>query len=558
VRLARGRLTGDKRGLTMALVAVVAVLLVTFGVAAALREPRQPVPSFAEQACSLPPELLERTQRGYFEPRSGQISLLPKTPAYMASGAGGWSHSGPWPYLQDVPLVFYGPGVIDSGVTVDRPVTSADIAPTLAGLMKGRLGAADGEALEEVVGSSGETATRKVPKLILTIVWDGGGWNTLDLWNDSWPNLKEMMDEGVNFTNATVGSSPSVTPAVHTTIGTGVFPDTHGITGVPVRDENGEVVDAFLKGESSRFIQVPALAERWDELNDNQAKIGMVGYEPWHLGMIGQGAERAGGDRDDAAWLDTETNDWITNEDHYRLPPSLPAAEGLDALVEELDAADGLVDDSWREDVPLDDPGRAEETPAFIGYHTNAMLEMIAAEGYGQDGITDLLFTNYKQIDRIGHYYNMNSDYVNDALVRTDEELGKIFTELDNVVGRGEWVVALTADHGQQPDAADVDGYGINPREIEDDIRDQFGEVVRAVWPTEVFLLDDALEREDVTVERVANFLGGYTVGDNNDSDVGDLVGGTGRFEADERLFAMAIPAALLDEDACGDEASRP
>ncbi|MGH2700227.1 MAG: alkaline phosphatase family protein [Actinomycetota bacterium] len=558
MRLAKGRLTGDKRGLTVALVALVAVLLVTFGVAAALREPRRPVPSFAEQACSLPDELLERTERGYFEPRSGQISLLPKTPAYMASGAGGWSHSGPWPYLQDVPLVFYGPGVIDSGVTVDRPVTSADIAPTLAGLMKGRLGAADGEALEEVVGSSGETATRKVPKLILTIVWDGGGWNTLDLWNDSWPNLRAMMDGGVNFTHATVGSSPSVTPAVHTTIGTGVFPDTHGITGVPVRDENGEVVDAFLKGESSRFIQVPALAERWDELNGNEAKIGMVGYEPWHLGMIGQGAERVGGDRDDAAWLDTETNDWITNEDHYRLPPSLLAAEGLDALVEELDAADGLVDDSWREDVSLDDPGRAEETPAFIGYHTNAMLEMIAAEGYGRDGITDLLFTNYKQIDRIGHYYNMNSDYVNDALVRTDEELGKIFTELDRVVGRGEWVVALTADHGQQPDAADVDGYGVNPREIEDDIRDQFGDVVRAVWPTEVFLLDDALEREDVTVERVANFLGGYTVGDNNDSDVGDLVGGTGRFEADERLFAMAIPAALLDEGACDDEASRP
>ncbi|MGH2702054.1 MAG: alkaline phosphatase family protein, partial [Actinomycetota bacterium] len=290
----------------------------------------------------------------------------------------------------------------------------------------------------------------------------------------------------------------------------------------------------------------------------NEAKIGMIGYEPWHLGMIGQGAERAGGDRDDAVWLDTETNEWITNEDHYRLPPSLPAAEGLDALVEELDATDGLLDDSWRDDVPLDDPGRAEETPAFIGYHTKAMLEMIDDEGYGQDGITDLLFTNYKQIDRIGHYYNMDSEYVNDALVRTDEELGEIFTELDRIIGEGEWVVALTADHGQQPDAPDVDGYGINPREIEDDIRDSFGDVVRAVWPTEVFLLDDALVREDVTVERIANFLGGYTVGDNNDSDVGDLMAGTGRFDADDRLFDLAIPATMLDEFRCGGEASRP
>jgi arylsulfatase A-like enzyme len=550
------RLTEDKRVLTVVLLALIVVLLIVFGVAAALREPRAPVPSFAEQACSLPPELLERTRRGYFAPRSGQISLLPKTPAYMASGAGGWSHSGPWPYLQDVPLVFYGPGIIDSGVTVDRPVTAADIAPTLAGLMRGRLGTSDGEALEEVVGSAGETATRKVPKLIMTIVWDGGGWNTLDLWNDSWPNLRRMMDEGVNFTNATVGSSPSVTPAVHTTIGTGVFPDTHGITGVPVRDENGEVVDAFLKGESSRFIQVPALAERWDELNDNEAKIGMVGYEPWHLGMIGQGAERTGGDLDDAAWLDTETNDWMTNDEYYRLPESLPAAAGLDALVGELDAADGLLDDSWGDDVPLDDPGRAEETPAFVTYHTEAMLDMIADEGYGEDEITDLLFTNYKQIDRVGHYYNMESDYVNDVLVRTDEELERIFIELDRIVGKGEWVVDLTADHGQQRDASDVDGYGISPREIENDIRDEFGDVVRAVWPTEVFLLDDALEREDVTVERIANFLGGYTVGDNNEG-VGEILTDTGRFGSGDRLFEMALPAAMLPELHCG-EANRP
>lgn len=546
-------LTADKRALTWILIVLVLLLLAVFGFAAATRAPREPVPSFEEQACALSPELLLRTQRGYFEPRSGQISLLPRTPAYMASGGGGWSHSGPWPYLQDVPLVFYGPGIIEGGSSVDRPVTAADIAPTFARLLKSRSGESAGEPLAEVI----DAFHAKRPKLILTIVWDGGGWNTLDLWDDSWPNLKQMMAEGIDFSNATVGSSPSVTPAVHTTIGTGVFPATHGITGVPVRDENGEVVDAFLNGESSRFIQVPALAELWDERNGNRAKIGMVGYEPWHLGMIGQGAERTGGDKDDAVWLDTETNEWITNPDHYSFPASVGATEGLDDLVAELDAADGQVDGIWRNDVPLDDPSRTEETPAFIGYHTRAMLEMIEAEGYGTDDITDLLFTNYKQIDRVGHYFNMDSDYVNDVLVRTDEELGVIIDELDRIVGAGEWVIALTADHGQQRDASDINGYGINAREVEDDIRDEFGDVVRAVWPTEVFLLEDAMTREDVTVELIANFLGGYTVGDNNDG-LGGILADTGRFEPGDRLFDLAIPAAMLGELRCGGRASRP
>jgi arylsulfatase A-like enzyme len=538
----------DKRTLTIALIVLVLLLVAVFGWAAVTRTPREVVPSFEQQACALDPELLLRTQRGYFEPRSGQIALLPRTPAYMASGGGGWSHSGPWPYLQDVPLVFYGPGVID-GVTSDRPVTTADIAPTIAGLLKGRLGESDGQALSEVIGSEAESVERTAPKLILTIVWDGGGWNTLDLWDESWPNLQRMIDEGVSFTEATVGSNPSVTPAVHSTLGTGVFPATHGITGVPVRDEQGEVVDSFLNGESSRFLQVPTLAELWDEQNDNRAEIGMFGYEPWHLGMIGQGAERSGGDKDDALWLDPDTNEWITNEEHYTLPTSVPATEGLAEHIEELDSADGEADDTWRDDVPLDDPGRMEETPAFVGHHVDAMLEMIEAEGYGRDGITDLLFTNFKQIDRVGHYFNMDSEYVNDVLVRTDEELGRIPDELDRIVGPGEWVIAVTADHGQQPDAEDIDAYGINPRAVEAAITEEFGDVVRAVWPTEVFLLEDAMEEEGVTVEEIARFLGGHTLADNQRFSEGDSF--SGRFEPQNRLFDLAVPAGMLPEFDC-------
>ena len=36
----------------------------------------------------------------------------------------------------------------------------------------------------------------------------------------------------------------------------------------------------FLEGESGRFLRTTTLAERWDELRDNAAEIGMFGYEP--------------------------------------------------------------------------------------------------------------------------------------------------------------------------------------------------------------------------------------------------------------------------------------
>lgn len=511
---------------------------------------RAPVPSFRAQACALPPSWVERIQRGYYGPRSGQIAVLPRTPIYFASGGSGWSHSGPWPYLQRVPLVFYGPGVIERRGEVARPVEMADVAPTLARLLRGSIQSADGRPLTEVASLDARALGRAPPRVIVTVVWDGGGWNTLEQWPGAWPVLRRLMERGVSYTNATVGSSPSVTPSVHTTLGTGVYPRSSGITGIPLRDEDGEVVDAFERGASSRWLRVPALAELWDEQHDNRAEIGMLGYEPWHLGMIGKGAERPGGDRDEAVWLDVRTNEWITNPDHYRLPDAVVGTGGLEADLTKLDAADGRADGAWGEHEDFEEPDRVEESPAFVAYHGRALLNMMEAGGYGGDRVTDLLFTNFKQIDRLGHYFNMASDEVRQAVVATDQVLGQLVAWLDRQVGRGRYVVVVTADHGQQPDEAATDSYGIDPNELEDDLDSAFGPITQAAWPTEVFLDDDAMSARGVSVEDVARWLGAYELRDNTSRpDV--MVGGAGRFPAGQRLFSLAIPSRLLLDLEC-------
>jgi arylsulfatase A-like enzyme len=522
----------------LAAIATVAAVVVLY------RRPTEAVPSFRAQACAIPKAYLDRTRNGLFPGRSGQIQILPKQPAYFSSGAGGWSHSGPWPYLQRVPLVFYGPGVVAGRGDVERPVTLADLAPTVARLMGTELESRGGRALPEV----GHAARGGRPKLIVTIVWDGGGWNTLNQWPEVWPNLARLMERGVSYANATVGSNPSVTPSVHTTIGTGAFPSTHGITDIPVIDGDGNVVDAFLGGESSRFIEAPALAEVWDERNDNRALVGMVGYEPWHLGMIGQGAERPGGDKDDAVWLDIETNEWITNPAHYRLPPSVTSTTGLHKDVAALDAADGEVDGAWGEHDILDDVDRLEEVPAFIAYHGRVMRNLISGEGYGRDDVTDLLFTNFKQIDRVGHYFNMASEEVRQSIVESDRQLGELVAFLDETVK--DYVVVVTADHGQQPDAAAVDGYGINPKILAADLQAEFGPIVRTIRPTQAFLLEDEMDERGVSLERVATWLADYRLEDNTD-DPRVLVAGAGSFDRSDRLFDMVVPSNFLSEVAC-------
>lgn len=531
--------------LRRALVAIVTTLCVaTIALFAVESRSTGSLRSFDAQLCSLPEEWLDLIQRGYHEGRSGQISFLPATPIYFAGGGSGWSHSGPWPYLQQVPLVFYGPEVIDPLGTIDTPGhTMADVAPTIASLLRGSLTSTDGRPLDEVAQLA-KTVRRPQPRLILTMVWDGGGWNTLRAHPDAWPNLKEMMDNGITYT-ADVGSSPSVTPAIHTTLGTGVFPAAHGITGVPILDEGGRAVDPYLDGRSGRFLEVPTVAERWDEQTGNDALVGMVGHVPWHLGMIGVGAERPGGDKDNAAWLDLETNRWITNGAHYALPPSFGDQEDLADRIAALDEGDG----TWME-VPLDDPARFEELPAFAGHHTEELLGLMDSEGYGRDDVSDLMFTNYKQIDLLGHYFNMASPQVEVAIEATDDALGAILDYLDKTVGRGAYVVVMTADHGLQPAAEAVDAFGIDSNEMMRDIRKRFGAVVQDIAPTEVFLDEGALDSRGYTVEDVARFVGDYRLGDNATS-LGAQVFGAGSFDPYDRLMAMAVPSRLLPEVSC-------
>lgn len=500
-------------------------------------------PSFEAQLCGMPREWLELTQRGFNETRSGQITLLPRTPMYMTTGSGGWTHSGPWDYLQHVPIVFYGPGRIPEGIDVDRRVTTADIVPTFARMLGVSFGS-EGTVMGEVLGERSE-----VPKVIVTVVWDGGGWNGLETFPRAWPNLRDVMDHGVTFTNAYVGSSPSVTPAVHTTLGTGAFPATHGVTGVPVRDDNGVVMDSFDNGKSARFIATDTFAEVWDESRRNRALVGMIGYEPWHLGMIGKGAESPGGDTDDAVWVNRGSNRWVTNRGHYSIPSGFLDQDDLPGRLQELDIADGADDERWGR-VPLDVKSRIEETPAFVDHHGRQLTDLIGEGGYGRDGITDLLFTNFKQIDRVAHYFNMTAPEVRDVMVATDAQLETLIEDLETDVGHGDYVVVVTADHGMQPDDGALDTFAIDPNEIERDITARFGPVVRAVWPTEVFLLDDQMEARGITVEDVATYLSSYRLRDNS-GDIVKKVLGSGEVGPNTRLFELAAPASLLDRVTC-------
>jgi arylsulfatase A-like enzyme len=66
----------------------------------------------------------------------------------------------------------------------------------------------------------------------------------------------------------------------------------------------------------------------------------------------------------------------------------------------------------------------------------------------GQGGEVDFLDVSFSSLDVVGHAYGPMSHEVQDVLARLDRVIGDLLVTLDRRVGRGNYVVALSADHG--------------------------------------------------------------------------------------------------------------
>ena len=69
----------------------------------------------------------------------------------------------------------------------------------------------------------------------------------------------------------------------------------------------------------------------------------------------------------------------------------------------------------------------------------------------GQRGSIDVLGISFSALDLVGHQYGPDSAEVQDILLQLDGTIGKLFDHLDKTVGRGNYVVAFSADHGVAP-----------------------------------------------------------------------------------------------------------
>jgi len=500
--------------------------------------------SLSRIACSLPHEWLLRAWRGYRPDRSGDIQVLPKEGNLFDAGL---PHVGPWDYTQRVPMFWYGPG-------------SADIAPTQAELLGYPFHALDGAPMREALVPAGRRP--EPPRLIVTVVWDAGGRDVLDAWPRSWPYLSSLVPRGAWYEDATVGSSPTQTAQIHATIGTGAFPDHHGLTAHRMR-VGGDMTTPWAAGPA--YLLEPTLADIYDRAMGDRPVVGAVATLTIHLGMLGHGSLFGGGDRDvvalheeeGAATLGAEGVGWNLPEavrPYFRFPAYVNDVPGFGRDVRTLDARDGEVDGRWRGN-DIAELNAGFDTPARIPYQTRVLEEVIRREGFGRDGVPDLLFVNYKVIDYVSHAWSMNSPEMRDTVAVQDAALRTLVRFLDRQVGEGRWALLLTADHGSTPPTRVSGGLVISSSAVEAGLERAFGDgdgvqVVEHLADTQIYLNTAELEANGHTLAEVSRWLLGLT--EEQTAQVGVSVPPD---RAGETVFQAAFPSAIMRGLPCLPEA---
>jgi predicted AlkP superfamily pyrophosphatase or phosphodiesterase len=84
----------------------------------------------------------------------------------------------------------------------------------------------------------------------------------------------------------------------------------------------------------------------------------------------------------------------------------------------------------------------------------------------GAGAATDFLAISYSALDKVGHDFGPESHESQDVLIHLDAQIGQLLDKLDRDLGKGNYVVGLTSDHGVAPVPERVKAQGLDAGRI--------------------------------------------------------------------------------------------
>lgn len=366
-----------------------------------------------------------------------------------------------------------------------------------------------------LIGASGSIAQQKAargkasaaakltrPKLVVMLVVDQMRADYVDKFRSQWTGgLKRLVEEGAWFREAAYPYSATETCVGHSTISTGAIPATHGMVSNEwwdrtTQDETTCTADTKAKnvayggatvkgGDSAWKMKVPAFADELKyQLGSDTRVVTFSLKARAAITLAGNGGNAV-------TWFDGKSGSWLTSS-------AFPVSEFVDeyAKAHPVSADYGKVWEPmlpaksyWYEEkavgavppanfgdmLPHKLAGAADSKEADSTFYSQwgtspfadtylAQMAFAAVQkmGLGKGPGTDYLGVSFSSVDYVGHAFGAHSREMQDILAQLDRDLGDFFTKLDKEVGKGNYVVALSADHGGAPVVEDLQRSGID------------------------------------------------------------------------------------------------
>jgi predicted AlkP superfamily pyrophosphatase or phosphodiesterase len=323
------------------------------------------------------------------------------------------------------------------------------------------------------------------PKLVVGLVIDQMRWDYLYKFKDQYgaKGFNRLLKEGFTAENAMIPYTPTYTAPGHTCVYTGSVPATHGIVGNNWYDnqqkkfvyctDDSTVTTVGATSRAGKMSPANMFANTiTDELRlATNFKSKVIG-----IALKDRGAILPAGHSGNAAyWYDA--GKWITSSYYMNeLPKWVTDFNAKDeagkamkkdwtTLYDIKNYTLSTADDKPYENTIIGEKTRIfphklsaiadkdkyeafKTTPWANDYTFHFAEEAIDKEKLGQGSVTDFLTVSISSTDYIGHAFGPNSIEIQDCYLRLDFAITEFLMYLDNMVGKGNYTLFLTADHG--------------------------------------------------------------------------------------------------------------
>tara|TARA_R110002074_G_scaffold197610_7_gene364851 strand:+ start:11901 stop:13595 length:1695 start_codon:yes stop_codon:yes gene_type:complete len=347
------------------------------------------------------------------------------------------------------------------------------------------------------------------PKLVVGVIIDQMRADYLYKYQERYgeDGFKRLIRDGFNYKNANVNYIPSETAPGHASIYTGTTPSYHGIIGNTWFDRETNAVEENVSDKLEKIVGsvidnpygVSPNKLMTSTITDELKKISNFKSKVISISIKDRGAVLPGGKSADGVYW----HDWESSPGYF--VSSSFYMETLPNWVDKFnkqEKSDAYLDETWNTLYPIEtytssspddntyEPSLGGKTSPTFPYDFKTMRETyrekgsefqllwispkgntlltefaitaIQEEKLGKDKYTDFLNISYSVPDVIGHTFGPQSVEMEDIYLRLDNEIATLLKALDTKIGKENYTLFFTSDHGAMENASFLNNHKLD------------------------------------------------------------------------------------------------